>query len=351
MLVYDLADPRELVGEARGTLWGLDASQFTLARFLPRQEDATLEYRVTRETGGGLEAATYRAFDTESAIGRRPGVVRVRGELPPVSKKIPLTEYERLALEALGNSGNGAAAMVRAHYNDARRMATNVAARIELARGQALYDGKVTMNERGINLAVDFALPAEHRVAPAVLWSNTADAVPVDDMLLWLDTYLPSNNGRRPGLALTSTRVMQYLLRNEQFQRLARGEVTGDLLTNEGLRSVLAAFGLPPIEVYDQQITNHAGVTARVIPDDRFIWLPEPGGAAGSDAVVGETLFGVTAEALELAGEGYLTPSEVPGIVAVQHRTTSPVTRWTEAVAIALPVLRQPQRILTADVA
>lgn len=343
-LVYDLADPRELVGEARGTLWGLDAARFTLERFLPRQEDRTLEYRITRGDGTtGLEAATYRAFDTESAIGRRPGVVRVRGELPPVSRKIPLSEYERLMLESLP------ANIVAEHYNDARRMATSVAARLELARGQALSEGRVVISERGLNLEVQFGLPAEHNVAAATAWSNPASA-PVDDLLAWINgVYQPSNDGAGPGVLLTSSTVIAYLLRNEQVQRLVRGEVTGnDVVTRAGLNQVLGMFGLPTFEAYDEQITTDAGVTTRVIPADKVIMLPAPG--AAEDQRAGDTLFGVTAEALELQSEGFLVPSEVPGIVAVQHKTTSPVTRWTEAVAIGLPILRNPQRVFVADV-
>lgn len=352
MIVYDLANPRELVGEARGTIVGLDQSRYVLSQWLPRQTDRTLEYRVTTASES-VEAATFRAWDTESLIARRPGVTRVRGELPPLSRKIPLGEYERLQLEA--GFGEGLNPVEQAFYNDARRMAAAVAARVEIARGQALYTGTVSFNEGGLSLSVDFGVPAEHLVTPVTVWSTVATATVVEDLITWIGVWTASNDGEQPAAILTSRRVLGYMLRNAQVRELL-GSVAGApaVVSLEGLNTVLSAYGIPPISTYEAQATNYLGTTARIIPDDRLIILPAPGGdtvGIGDDGPVGETLFGVTAEALELQRNGFLTRDELPGITAVTHFTSSPVRRWTEAVAVALPILSRPHRVLIADVA
>lgn len=363
MLVYDLANPREMVGLARGTIIGLDQSQYVLSQWLPRQVDRTLEYRITNLTDS-IEAATFRAFDTESAIGRRPGVTRVRGSLPPVSRKIPLTEWERLNLEA--GFGQGASppltAAEQAFFDDATRMAAAVASRIEIARGQALYTGKVTIAEGGLTLEVDFGVPAEHLVAPGTLWSNVAASTIVEDLLAWIAVWSASNNGERPAAILTSLRVLGYMQRNAQVRELLASQAgTPAIVSLDSLNSVLGGYQIPPIITYEAQAKNSVGTTSRIIPDDRLLLLPRPNqGADGTPTTdigprdngpVGETLFGVTAESLELQRNGFLTAEELPGVTAVTHFTSSPVTRWTEAVAVALPVLSRPTRVLVADVA
>ena len=142
LLTTDYITPAELTGYVRAALADLETNQFTLSRFLPSQQIDDLQYRFTRGGEGLAEAATFRAYDAESPIGSRPGISRVTGELPPISRKIRLGEYERLRQRRADQ------AIRDAILDDATRMARTVAARVELARGEALYTGKITLNEK-----------------------------------------------------------------------------------------------------------------------------------------------------------------------------------------------------------
>ncbi|OLT27749.1 phage capsid protein [Nocardiopsis sp. CNR-923] len=342
LLSSDYATPAELTGYVRAAQADLDANRFTLSRWLPSRMVDDLEYRFTRGGEGLIEAATFRAYDAESPIGARPGVTRVSGELPPISRKVRLGEYDRLRQRRL--TGEIRSAIL----TDAERMARSVAARLELARGQALVEGQVVIDENGVMATVDYGRSAGHTVTAATPWSDTVNATPLADMLAWRDTYVASN-GERPGVAVISTVVLGYLLRNAEIRELAATLVgTPSIVSETALGQVLSAHGLPPFEVYDAQI-RVGGAAQRIIPVDRFLYLPEPGDPTDPDSSdLGGSLWGTTAEALE---QGYGLAGEEPGVVAGAYSTEDPVAVWTKASAVALPVLANPDLSFTADVA
>ena len=337
MLIYDLVDPQELVGFVRN----LEFDQFNLAQFLPNQEVSDLEYRFNRGNLQDQDAATYRAWDTEAPIGSRQGVQRVRGELPPISKKIRLGEEERLRMAALQSGDNSA--LIEQIFNDAANMTRAVQARMELARGEALHTGKVVISENGMEAEIDFGLPSSHDVSAATVWSDP-EADVIEEALSWVETYQDSTGGLSPAAFLTSTKVTRHLLRNDQIRALA-ATIGGApaLVTEETLQQVFQAYGLPPFIRHDAQIRVN-GTAQRVLPDDKIVALPPAG------EPLGNTLYGVTAEALELQAEGQLVASQAPGIVAVVEKTFDPVSTWTKSAGIGVPVIANPELLFVATV-
>ncbi|MGW3486553.1 major capsid protein [Streptomyces sp. NPDC001054] len=343
LLNTDYIQPAELTGYVRGALGDLPVNQFTLARWLPNNTIDDLEYRFTRGGEGLVQAATFRSYEAEAGIGARPGVTRVSGELPPISRKIRLGEYDRLRQR---RASQGIRTAILA---DSVRMTRAVAARIELARGEALYSGKIVLAENGVTATVDFGRNAAHTVTAGTAWTNTAASTPVTDLLTWRDVYV-ATNGEEPGAIVTSRRIVALLMQNAQIKGLAYpGNTNATLMTQTTINSVLEAFGLPPVYINDEQV--RVGSTAtRVIPDDRVLLLPAPGTADDPDTTqLGATLWGTTAESLE--SEYGIEEGEEPGIVAGAYSTKDPVAVWTKAAAIALPVLANPDLSFCADVA
>lgn len=340
-IIYDLVEPDLLVEYARQ----VPTPQFTLNAFLPNRNIRDIEYRFSKAALADQDVAPYRAFDAEAAIGKRQGIARVSGELPPISKKMRLGEESRLRLEMLRTGDN--AAVVDQIFDDAANMVRAVQARIELARGAALYDGRVVINENGVQATVDFGIPAQHR-NPALAngpWTDPATATPLTDLLAWQQIYLDTT-GVQPGAILTSTARMADLMRNEELRALAGvGATIPTIMTQVNVNAIFQAHGLPPITTYDTTVRVD-GVATRVIPADRVIFLPPAGEPLGA------TFYGVTAEELELRGAGVqFAGGGEGGIVAVVDRTSDPVATWTKAAAIALPVVANADLLLTADVA
>ncbi len=336
LLSSDYVEPVVLTGYARAALQDQNENLFRLSQYLPDNNIDDLEYRFYKGGEGLVEAATYRAYDAESPIGSRPGFARTQGELPPLSRKIRLGEYDRLRLRQARDR------IVTGIQTDAERMVKAVAGRVELARGQALVEARVTIDENGVKAQVDFGRKASHTVTAGTVWTDTANAHPLLDLLAWQDVYVASN-GEQPGSILMSRQVFNLLLRNAEFRSLAiTNGFTPALISADAVRSTLAAYGLPNVEINDQQINTAGGNTVRPIPANKVVMLP------ANPADLGATLWGTTAESLE--PEYGIDAADAPGIVAGEYHTFDPVAVWTKAAAIALPILAQPNLTLTATV-
>lgn len=337
----DFIDPATLTGYARDALADLNQNQFTLSQFLPNNDVDDLEYRFTKGGEGLVEAATFRAYDAESPIGARPGITRVSGELPPISRKVRLGEYDRLRLRKAGPD------LVAAGLKtDAVRMTRAVAARVELARGDALVNGSVTIAENEVYATVSFGRSGSHSVTAATPWSTVASATPLTNLLAWQKVYR-TTNGVNPGVILLSSDALGYLLLNAEMRALAATTAgTPSIVSQDMISAVFAAHGLPPFQVYDAQVKVN-GTATPIIPADKVLLLPAPaGGPDGTD--LGATLWGTTAESLS---PEYGVEGDEPGIVAGVYATQDPIALWTKAAGIALPVLANPDLSFVADVA
>ncbi|GAA1138405.1 major capsid protein [Nocardioides aquiterrae] len=343
-LITDYIDPAELTGYTRAALADFEQNQFTLARFLPSRNIDDLDYRFTAGGEGLVDAATFRVYDAPSPFGTRKGVQRVSGELPPISRQLRLNEYDRLRLRAAGDD-----AILNAIYADARRLARQIAARMEMARGEALYKGKIVLSENGVVATVDFGRAAGHTVTAGTAWTDTATSTPITNLVSWVDTYVAAN-GEKPGVALVSTRIARLMQRNaEVINAVAGAAAERTRVTAEELNALLQSEGLPPIEVYDAQV-NVGGSATRIIPDDRVVLAPAPGDPNDPESTdLGATLWGTTAEALE--DEYAIESPDQPGIVAGTYKSPDPVAVFTKASAIGLPVMANPNLTFAADVA
>jgi hypothetical protein len=235
---------------------------------------------------------------------------------------------------------------VGAIYADAKRMTRAVAARMELARGEALVTGKVVIAEGGVKATADYGRAAGHTVTVGTSWATIATATPLTNMIAWADTY-EATNGKRPESALTSRSVLRYLTRNKEIIDAVKGAAAGATrVTTEELRALLESEGLPMPEVYEAQV-NVNKVATRVIAADKFLYLPAADESAEENEM-GATLWGTTAESLE--SEYGIEDGEEPGIVAGVYKQPNPLAYFTNAVGLGLPVLANPDLSFAADV-
>src|SRR5438309_8625733 len=98
LLTSNYVYPAEVTGYVREALADFNINQFTLSRWLPNEFIDDIEYRVAAGGTGLADAATYRAYDAESPIGKGQPLSSLIGELPPLSLKKRSSEYDRLRL-------------------------------------------------------------------------------------------------------------------------------------------------------------------------------------------------------------------------------------------------------------
>ncbi|MCO0632716.1 major capsid protein [Micrococcus yunnanensis] len=342
--IIDLVPPPALTAYVREVP---SPTGWILNRFLPDVLVPDIEAGIDR-TIKRNRAAAFRTYDAESPIGARSPFERSRVTLPPISEKIPLGEHERLQLERIRSGGSGnTAQLVDQVYDDGANLAGAIQARMELARGDVLTDGKFTLaNENGLTLEADFGLPAEHLVAPSVLWSDRENATPVSDLAAWADQYEEAT-GERPGYVVMSRIAKAHLMASVEARSLAGLTGPGMVATldNDQLSAILTARDLPEIVVYSAQIDVN-GTATRPIAADRVVMLPT------NARDLGYTAWGITAESLEFAASnaGVLGFEQLPGLFASVLKEFDPVRTWTKVSGVGMPLIEQPHRLLVADV-
>lgn len=356
-MIFDLVDPIELTEYVRAFNDETLKARFVLDQVLPNRQLEDLEYRIRTGSLTDVDVAEYRAWDTQPPMTGRPGITRKRGELPPVSRQIPLSEEEMLRLRAVERGVSNP--IVDAIFDDAERMVRAVQGRIELARGDLLTDGIVTINENGVNLTVDFGVAAGHKpvLAGADQWTvaNAATATPITDLLEWLETYKTDTGVMPRGIMMSRTRFPALAVNAEVRNYAQAGAATGPTRVNLAtIGQIFAEFGIPPLTglgadtsgdpFYDVNVRVN-GVQTPVIPTDKVVFIPP------TDEPVGNTFYGITAEATRLLERGLITRQDAPGIVALVLQNDNPVQTFTLATAIALPTVVNPELIFTADVA
>ena len=318
---------------------------YILNQFLPdfavQDIEATID-SVTRRN----RAAEFRSYDAETVIGQRDGFSRRKVMLPPVGQKTVIGELERLQLERIRNGGGNTAALAEQVYDDAEVNARATLARVELARGDVLADGKFTLaGENGLTLEADFGVPSDNLVAPGVLWSDHDNATPLSDLREWAEQYA-SVTGEYPGYIIMSRTVRSHLLQSGEI-RAALSSLAGtpSVVSPAQLNTVLEANELPEITLYDTRV-DVGGTDTRALPVDKVVFGPS------DRQSLGQTIWGITAEALELAGMANpeLTYQQLPGLVGVVMKTFDPVHTWTKVGGVVMPVIYQPTKLLVADV-
>lgn len=339
-LVTDIIDPGVLIDYARqyDREHARPDNQFSLGEYLPDLLTDDLEFKIRQGSLNDVDVAEYRAFDTPAPFTDRPGTKIIAGSLGPVSRQIPLSEEEILRTKVLEKNTNDP--LIAAILDDAERMVRSVQGRIELARGDVIDDGIVTIAENGLSLTANFARDASMSVTAAASHATVSTDV-VTDLLTWTTAYADLNGSDPDHILMPRSTVGSWLL-NEQFRAYAAANGTTPERINRGtLDSILASEGLPRIKTYDVKVRVN-GTATRVLPAAKIFFMP-----AGE---VGKTHFGVTAEAIKLRSKGLIKKEQAPGLVVVNLEEDHPVQTSTLATAIALPSIGRTDFIMDATV-
>lgn len=294
--------------------------------------------------------AKYRSFDGAIHVSERDGGSTARVPLAPLSSSIGIGEYERLQLEFARTKGTYIEALAQAIYNDGVNMTREILNRIELAWGDVLTDGKLTISgENGLTAEADYGMPANHAVAPSTLWTaaNLATATPLTDLVAFCDVYT-ATNGSAPASMLTSLARIRVLQRSKEIIDAVYGATQGRTrVTLAELGALLESEGLPQLlPAYDTKLSVD-GSDTRVVADNKVIFLPANLGELGS------MVWGVSATALELVNSNVsdFSFAEAPGIVGVVTKDGPPFRQMTYVDAVGQPVLTDAKKLMVATVA
>ena len=294
---------------------------------LPLATNYTLDYNFTTGASALPPAARYRTFNTESDVNVTLGGSQRSGKLPPLSIRMAVDEYQQLKMYGADD------AIGQKFEEYAELNATSIAQRVVLAQAEALEYGKVTIADRGQNFEVDFGRRPELSATAATPWSDLDNSDPINDLMALREAF-----GRAVSQIIISRQAMTYLMRNKML--IAAAGVTGSILAETMVRSVLGDFGFGNVVIDESVVNDTRGQERRLFSQDKVILL-----GAGT---VGRTDIGVPAEATET--DNGISQSEAAGLFSGAYGATDPTGYNVLVSAIALPVVSSANNTATLDV-
>jgi hypothetical protein len=285
-------------------------------------------------------AASIHDFDTEAEIGSRIAN-KQELELSLIKRKMQLKETDIIALENPRTPAEQAY-VVGQVYNDIDQLVAGVRARVEAMRMEVLAAGQVTVKENGLNFTLDYHVPAEHKEAltGTNVWTNE-NSDPLADIERWIDVL-----DTKPTRALTSRKIYRALATHPKIIAAIFGKDSGRIVSQADLDAFMETHGYPVIRTYDEkykvQEANGKYTTKKYFPENKF--------AMFNDDLLGETLYGPTAEETRLTRDPAVDTTLVSNVLAsVYDETRDPVGTWTKAVATALPSFAAADEVFQAQ--
>lgn len=298
--------------------------------------------------------ARYRSWDGRVHVSERDVGNESRVRMIPLSSSLSTGEYERLQYQysTLGISSPNEQRLARAIYNDSTQLTNEVLNRLELAWGDTLTDGILTISEGGLTGSagiVDYGVPAGQKTTVGTAWATVATAPAMTDIQTVMDFYFDAN-GFFPAWMLTSLTARRNLRRNKQVIDAVFGSTGGRTQVSEDELNTLLGNefgGLSILAPYDSSF-DVDGVTTRTMAADKVAFLPP------NLDDLGHTAWGTTVTALELVNSAKVEFSfeEAPGIVGIVDKSDGIPFRQSVMVdALAMPVLTNAKLLSILDVA
>lgn len=285
-------------------------------------------------------AASIHDFDTEAEIGSRIAN-KQELELSLIKRKIQLKETDIIALENPRTPAEQAY-LVGQVYNDIDSLVQGVRARVEAMRMEVLASGQVTVKENGLKFTLDYHVPTEHKEAltGTNVWTNE-NSDPLADIERWIDAL-----DTKPTRALTSRKIYRALATHPKIIAAIFGKDSGRVVSQADLDAFMETHSYPVIRTYDEkykvQQADGTYTTKKYFPENKF--------AMFNDDLLGETLYGPTAEETRLTRDPAVDTSLVGNVLAsVYDETRDPVGTWTKAVATALPSFAAADEVFQAQ--
>lgn len=292
--------------------------------------------------------AQFHGFDTEAKT-----TFRVPVDTHNIEKgliKVKINQSERL--RALTRAGVQNDEMFDYVMNDGIRLADQVVTRSKVAKNEVMASGKMTISENGLDLTVDYGVPAAQTAFNLDLSENADIAAQIQAIV----DYALSIGKTISGM-MTSRKNITKMRMNANLQKAINGNVgAGALIRRSALDAYLEEeFGIATILTNDLTYGADAVIgsdgrpsitTARYYPENRVTFFTTtPAGRLG----IG--LWGDPPEADNPSLLGNTNASgQSPYVYVHQWMTDDPAVLWTKASGLFIPVLYDPQSLFIASV-
>ena len=300
------------------------------SRFLPSENTYDMEWNET-VIERQADMADLVDAGAELPLTDRDPVRRVSGSIADMGQSYILTKKELAAMSDKGNEGRRKMAVQQVLKKTAQ-LKSNIDARVEWLRWQALGNGAMIYDKSGIKLGVDFGVPEANKVAAATAWGADGATI-LANYERWVQDYIDGNdNGYAPDVFVTGIENIRIVLNDVAIRKAITG-YSDKLLTLDELNTFLRGRELPPMEAFDAKVTYRdptkggKRTTARLLDSKKGVFLMEGG-------KIGNVQMGPTYE-----------NNMEPGIFARTFTMERPLREVVEVVAAGFPKIMYPELI------
>lgn len=344
--IFDYFTSKALAAYYNTRIAEINGQPYLGEELFPARKKMGLNLKFIKGAKGLPTALSLSAFDVKSTKKDRIGFQSVQTKMPFFKNDMLIDEELRQELLIAIEAGNTEYidTILRNIFDDTITLLDAAAVSRERMRMQLISTGVISMANNGQEYTYNYGLANSQKVSPLTPWSTVATADPLGDIIAWQDT-IEASTGNRPTRAITSRKVLRYLMNNagikEAVYVMSGGKVT---LTEANVKDYFRQNAGIEIAVYDKQFKNENGVATRYIPEDLFILIPE--------GDLGNTWFGTTPEEADLMNGA--TDAEVTvvdtGVAVTTTKTTDPVSVDTKVSQVVLPSFEAADEIIIADV-
>ena len=296
--------------------------EFVGLKLLPMVRTENLKVAMYELTKGAEVPvmALVHGFDTEARIGDRPEYEEIKAELLLVKEQINQGEELRKRIKDLGMSAVEAN-VLKAIYDDINHLISKVLTAFEKRACELLSTGKVVINENNAKVTVNYGFKEATNKIDFTDWSNPSHDIIAD--LIALRTASKNKIVRQ----IMSSTVMGYILANTKLATIA--EKAGVYVTQDWAKTYIQNIVGTEIIVDDRtyKLSHKDETEYRFFPENVLVSLTTKG-------EVGKTFM--TSTPIE---DGSTADGKYGFVAVSQWKTEDPVTSWTKAEGVGLPVI------------
>lgn len=346
MAIYAGATPAELTGFARDEAELVPhLNEDSLARFMPNEEVEVPFVHGALEASKSTGMAGFRGWDVEPGLGKASEKGKdFHLDLVPVTEKGIISEKEQMTFL----NGSLEERTKKLVQDSCVERVISVGNRVEFARAQAIYEGKIQIDDAGFKDLIDFNRPAESILTLDKLWSDTTTD-PLDDLEDLIALRESISGSTDPVAALLSSKVLRAIKKSKSLRAsLGYAATSRGRVSTEELFGLLADIGIAEVVVYDHQY-GAAGSKVRFTPENKIVLLPTTVGINdGKASNIARTFWTRSSESKKA---NYALASDAQfGVVVGAFEDEDSAKITTKADAVVAPGIVHPEYFLTATV-
>lgn len=293
--------------------------------------------------------AQFHGFDTEAQK-----AFRIPVDTRSIEKgliKVKMNQSERL--RELTRAGvQGDEAIYEYVMGDGLRLAEQVVTRTKVAKNELLATGKVTIKENGLDLTVDYGVPAANLSKTLDFGAGATATIP--EQLQELVDEAAAAGVALTGMVLPRA-ILTKLRSNSAVQTAINGTYgAGALVRNADMRAYLEEeFGIATVITNDLTYAVPNGFSSGRPQVTKQRYFPANKVSFFGMNNAGKIGVGLWGDPPELDAAQYMSvggSGESPFVFISQWAETDPAVLWTKASALFMPVLYAPDSLYVASV-